>query len=106
VKPENWNASHPVNAMLNYANAVKLAQMQMQAIADGYDPTLGIMHDSRRGSPAWVLDTIEPERAAVDVAILRFIQNRSFAAADFIVRSNGVCRLSPQLARAVASMID
>jgi CRISPR-associated endonuclease Cas1 len=105
VKPENRNASHPVNAMLNYAYAVKLAQLQIQAIADGYDPTLGIMHNSNRGSPAWVLDMIELERAAVDAVILQFVCDQRFAAADFIVRKDGVCRLSPQLARAVASLI-
>ena len=106
VKPENRNASHPVNAMLNYAYAVKLAQMQIQAIADGYDPTLGIMHNGKRSNPALILDFIEPERPRVDAAILAFIAERSFAAADFIIRRNGVCRLSPQLARAMASIVS
>jgi len=105
VKPENRNASHPVNAMLNYAYAVKLAQLQIQAIACGYDPTLGIMHNSNRGSPAWVLDMIELERSAVDAAILQFVRDQTFAAADFIVRKDDVSRLSPQLARAVATLI-
>lgn len=40
--------------------------------------------------------------AKVDAAILAFIANRSFSAADFILRKDGVCRLSPQLARVVA----
>lgn len=105
VKPENRNASHPVNAMLNYAYAVKLAQMQIQAIADGYDPTIGIMHNGKRGSPALILDLIEPERPRVDEAILTFIKSRKFAAADFVIRANGACRLSPQLARVVAHMV-
>jgi CRISPR/Cas system-associated endonuclease Cas1 len=105
VKPENRNASHPVNAMLNYAYAVKLAQLQIQAIGDGYDPTLGIMRNSNRGSPAWVLDMIELERATVDAAILKFVRDQTFAAADFIVRKDGVCRLSPQLARMIAGII-
>lgn len=105
VKPENRNASHPVNAMLNYAYAVKLAQMQIQAIADGYDPTLGIMHNGKRGNPALILDLIEPQRPVVDAAILTLIRNQSFAAADFIIRRDGACRLSPQLARKVASLI-
>lgn len=48
AKPQNRAASHPINAMLNYAYAVKLAQMQIQAIADGYDPTIGIMHRTAR----------------------------------------------------------
>lgn len=50
VKAENRNASHPVNAMLNYAYAVKLAKLQIEAIADGYDLTIRIMHSSKRGS--------------------------------------------------------
>jgi len=41
----------------------------------------------------------QPERPKVDAAVLEFVANRSFAAADFIVRKDGVCRLSPQLAR-------
>ncbi len=106
VKAENRNASHPVNAMLNYAYAVKLAKLQIEAIADGYDPTIGIMHNSKRGSPAWVLDMIELERSAVDAQILQFVSDQKFAAADFILRKDGVCRLSPQLARKVAALVN
>ncbi len=71
VKAENRNASHPVNAMLNYGYAVKLAHLKIQAIANGYDPTIGVMHNSHRGSAAWVLDMIELERAAIDAAVLQ-----------------------------------
>jgi CRISP-associated protein Cas1 len=105
AKPQNRAASHPVNAMLNYAYAVKLAQMQIQAIADGYDPTIGIMHRGRRGKPAFIFDLIEPERPKVDAAILQFIQSSAFTAADFILRKDGVCRLSPQLAKVVAALV-
>ena len=105
VKPENRNASHPVNAMLNYAYAVKLAHLKIQTIADGYDPTLGIMHNSHRGSLAWVLDLIELERSAVDAAVLQIVRDHSFAGSDFILRKDGVCRLSPQLARMVAASV-
>jgi len=106
VKAENRNASHPVNAMLNYAYAVKSAKLQIEAIADGYDPTIGIMHNSKRGSPAWVLDMIELERSAVDAVILQFVRDKSFAPADFILRKDGCCRLSPQLARVVAGQVS
>ena len=105
IKPENRNASHPINAMLNYAYAVKLAQLQIDTIAGGYDPILGIMHNSKKGSPALVLDFIEPERPRVDAKILELIATGKFAAADFIVKRDGVCRLSPQLARAIASIV-
>lgn len=104
-KPENRNASHPINAMLNYAYAVKLAQLQIQAIADGYDPSFGIMHNGRRSKPAFILDLIEPERPVVDALVLRFVRARRFAAADFVLRTDGVCRLSPQLARMIATIV-
>ena len=104
-KAENRNASHPVNAMLNYAYAVKLAKLQLEAIANGYDPTIGIMHNSKRGSPAWALDMIELERASVDARILQLVADQKLAAADFILKRNGGCRLSPQLARLVAGLV-
>lgn len=105
IKPYNCSASHPVNAMLNYAYAVKLAQLQLQAISDGYDPTLGIMHNARRGKPSFALDLIEPERPQVDSAILNLIKSHSLHTVDFVLTRDGVCRLSPQLARAVATAV-
>lgn len=104
-KPQNRNASHPLNAMLNYAYTVKLAQMQIQAVADGYDPTIGIMHHGRRGKPSFVFDLIEPERPKIDATILQFVADQSFTAADFVILKDGGCRLSPQLARAVATLL-
>ena len=104
-RKENRDASHPVNAILNYAYAVKLSALQMQSIADGYDPTIGIMHVSVPGKPAFLLDLIEPERPKVDAEVLRFIRQQPLAAVDFIMRPNGSCRLSPQLARTVATLV-
>lgn len=103
--PKNRGASHPVNAILNYAYTVRQSQLQIDTVANGYDPTLGIMHNRHQGSNAYILDLIEPERPVVDAAVLRFLQRRSFSAADFIIRRDGVCRLSPQLARAVATTV-
>ena len=105
VKPENRNASHPVNAMLNYAYAVKSAQLQVQAVAEGYDPTIGIMHNGRREKSAYILDVIEPERPKVDATILKLIAGHTFSGADFIIREDGGCRLSPQLSRHVATLV-
>lgn len=103
-RPGNWKASHPLNAMLNYAYAVKAAQLKVQALAEGYDPDFGIMHNADRSYSAFAYDLIEPERPKVDAAVVEFVAKRSFAAADFIIRKDGVCRLSPQLARAVAML--
>lgn len=104
-KPGNWKASHPLNAMLNYAYAVKAGQLQVQALAEGYDPAFGIMHNADRSYCAFAYDLIEPERPNVDAAILEFIAKRSFAAADFVIRKDGACRLSPQLARVLATRV-
>ena len=104
-KPGNWKASHPLNAMLNYAYAVKAGQLQVQALAEGYDPAFGVMHNADRSYCAFAHDLIEPERPNVDATILEFVAKRSFAAADFTIRADGVCRLSPHLARAVAALI-
>ena len=103
----NRGATHPVNAMLNYAYAVLIAQTQIRLITEGYDPTLGIMHDreSDRGNyPAFALDHMEPLRPVVDRAILRLIATMIFTGGDFSIQHDGVCRLNPQLARRVASL--
>jgi CRISPR-associated endonuclease Cas1 len=100
----NQNAAHPVNAMLNYAYAILESQMRIQLVSEGYDPTLGIMHESREGSSAFVFDMMEPERPKVDRSILEFVKSHKFHAADFVIRTDGVCRLNPVMARLIARM--
>jgi CRISPR-associated protein Cas1 len=103
----NRGATHPVNAMLNYAYGVLVAQTQIQLIAEGYDPTIGIMHDreSDRGAyPAFALDRMEPLRPVVDRAVLHLVTTESFAGADFSIQPDGVCRLNPELARRIAQL--
>lgn len=99
---KNTYASHPLNAMLNYGYAVLQSHLQIQAVSAGYDPTLGIMHRSHGGSPAYILDLMEPHRPQVDTAILRFAFGQTFSGADFTLRSDGVVRLGPQLARTIS----
>lgn len=106
LKSKTRNASHPLNALLNYAYAMLQNRLQIQAIADGFDPTLGIMHHSRRDACAYIFDIMEPERPKIDAAILRFVAEHVFSGADFVIRENGSCRLSPQLAKHVAALID
>jgi len=101
----NRNASHPVNAILNYAYAILQAQLQIQAISDGYDPTLGIMHFRNPGSPAFIFDLMEPERPKIDRATIEFLKTERSHPADFTIRRDGVVRLNPQLARRVAGLV-
>jgi CRISP-associated protein Cas1 len=103
----NQNAGHPVNAMLNYAYALLESQIRIEAISEGYDPTIGIMHEGKRnGSSKFIFDLMEPERPKIDRAVLDFVKARVFDPADFVIRSDGVCRLNPEMARIVVARVS
>jgi CRISPR-associated protein Cas1 len=101
----NRNASHPVNAMLNYAYTILESKQRLKAVAEGYDPTIGIMHEGGNGAAAFIFDIMEAQRAWVDRSILDFVRSQTFHPADFALRSDGVVRLNPQLARAIVSIV-
>lgn len=101
----NRNATHPVNAMLNYAYAVLHSAVQTEAVAGGYDPSRGIMHESRPDASAMVLDMMEPRRPEVDGALIQFITRHRFSGADFTLTDKGVCRLTPELAKHIAALV-
>lgn len=103
----NIFATHPINAVLNYAYGVLLAQVQLQAIADGYDPTLGVVHTRSRSSygpprPGFALDLMEPHRPVVDRVVLGLVRDDVFCGADFLLQSDGVVRVGPELSKRVA----
>ncbi len=98
------NASHPVNAILNYAYGVLQSQVQIRLVSEGYDPMRGIMHSDQEYAPAFVFDMMEPERPKVDRAVLGFLKKEALQPADFTIREDGVVRLNPELARRVASI--
>ena len=79
--------------------------LQVNAVANGYDPMLGIIHYERAGSPAFVFDMMEPERPKVDRAVLGFLKPEALHPADFTIREDGVVTLNPELARRVARLI-
>jgi CRISP-associated protein Cas1 len=62
------------------------------------------MHEGHDGSSKFVFDLMEPERPKVDRAVLDFIKATVFDPADFTIRSDGVCRLNPEMARMVPAM--
>jgi CRISPR-associated protein Cas1 len=91
--------------MINYAYSVLRSQAQIDAVAAGYHPTRGIMHHGYQGSPAFVFDLMEACRPRVDAAVLGFALSETFTGADFVIRSDGVVRLAPQLARRVCQLV-
>jgi len=102
----NRNAAHPVNAILKYAYTVLESEVRIKAIAQGYDPTIGLMHEGRDGSSKFVFDLMEPERPRVDRAVLDFVKATVFDPADFTIRDDGICRLNPQMARMVVATVS
>jgi CRISPR-associated endonuclease Cas1 len=100
----NRNAAHPVNAILNYAYAVLESELRIKAIAEGYDPTIGVMHEGSNGSSKFIFDLMEPERPKIDRKVLDFVKSNVFDAADFVIRADGVCRLNPEMARMVVAI--
>lgn len=95
----NRRASHPFNAMLNYAYAILESQVRMEIVAHGYDPTIGYLHASNSDRHALVLDLMEPLRPIIDRRVFEFVQAHTFHPADFTIKSDGVCRLNPEMAR-------
>jgi CRISPR-associated protein Cas1 len=102
----NRNAAHPVNAILNYAYAALESEIRIKAISDGYDPTIGIMHEGSDGSSKFIFDLMEPERPKVDRKVLDFVKRHVFDPADFVIRTDGVCRLNPDMARMVVAKVS
>jgi CRISPR-associated endonuclease Cas1 len=105
LKGYNRDASHPVNAILNYAYAALESHVRIQIVSQGYDPSIGYLHAFEKYRAALVCDLMEPLRPIVDHNVLEFVQSRTFDRADFTIRDDGVCRLNPELARHVAATV-
>ena len=105
IKGYNRDASHPVNAILNYAYAVLESQVRIEILSQGYDPTIGYLHAYEKYRAALVCDLMEPLRPVADRAILGFVQSQIFQPADFTILNDGVCRLNPEMARHIAKLL-
>jgi CRISPR/Cas system-associated endonuclease Cas1 len=90
--------------MLNYAYGVLHSQVEIALVAHGFDPLRGILHRNQEYAKALVFDFMEIFRPLVDARVLKFVLKHAFSAGDFAINSEGVCRLNPQLAKAVAAI--
>jgi CRISP-associated protein Cas1 len=105
VKGYNRDASHPVNAILNYAYGVLESHLRTDIISQGYDPTIGYLHAFEKYRAALVFDLMEPMRPLVDQTVLAFAQSNTFQRTDFTITADGVCRLNPELARHLVGLL-
>ena len=82
----NHNAAHPIKRHMNYASAAVESEIRIRAISDGSRPTIGVMHEGR--------------------GVLDFNNGHVFDPADFVIRSDGVERLNPEMARMVVARVS
>jgi CRISP-associated protein Cas1 len=102
----NRHASHPVNAILNYAYAILESHVRAEIAIRGYDPTIGYLHAHQKDRAALVFDLMEPLRPIVDRKIIETVLSYVFEPTDFTIRSDGICRLNPEMARHTAALTE
>jgi CRISPR-associated protein Cas1 len=49
---------------------------------------------------------MEPERPKGDRAVLDFVKAHVLNPADFVIRTDGVCRLNPEMARMLVAKVS
>lgn len=77
-------ATDPVNAALNYAYALLLADLVRAVLACGLDPHQGFLHSNGRNKPALALDLAEEFRAAIaDSVVIGAFNNGELTRSDF-----------------------
>jgi hypothetical protein len=66
----------------------------------------GYLHAFEKYRAALVFDLMEPLRPIADAAVLRFVRDYTFERTDFTIRSDGLCRINPQMARHMVRLSD
>jgi CRISPR-associated protein Cas1 len=64
------------------------------------------MHGGRDGSSKFIFDLMEPERPRADRTVHNFDKGHVFDPADIVIRTDGVCRLDPEMARLVVAAVS
>lgn len=104
VSGENRNASHPVNAILNYGYAVLESQVRIACAMLGFDTSVSYLHAMKHDRPSLIFDLIEPLRPKLDRRLVEFIRSSTFSKGDFTISMQGACKLNPQSARRIVSV--
>jgi CRISP-associated protein Cas1 len=87
------NASHPINAMLNYAYTVEAGRLARALAARGLALQIGFLHSDKTGRNSLVWDAIEPLRPIIDARAFRYIEGREFKRNDFAQTGANTYRL-------------
>ncbi len=99
----NKHASHPINAMLNYAYVVEAGRLAKALAARGLALPIGFLHSDKKGRNSLVWDAIEPLRPAIDARVFGYVASREFARSDFPQTGATTFRLSRDV---IGEMLD
>jgi CRISPR-associated protein Cas1 len=93
-----YNASDPVNALLNYGYAFLQSCVRRAINMTGLDASLGYLHEDKPATTPLVYDLQEPYRWLVDYTVLRMVLSRTFTWDDFYFSSDDYrLRIKPPL---------
>jgi CRISPR-associated protein Cas1 len=83
ARNRQFNASDPVNALLNYGYAFLQSSVRRAVNTTGLDASLGYLHEDKPATTPLVYDFQEPFRWLVDYTVLRMLMSRTFTWDDF-----------------------
>ena len=98
-------AANPVNAILNFLDALLEAESRLAAAALGLDPGLGFLHADTKARDSLACDLMEPVRPQVDALVLDWIARSPLRREWFFEQRSGNCRLMAPFACQLAETI-
>ncbi len=84
----------PVNSLLSLAYTMLLSEIRQALLSEGFDPSLGFLHQDYPGRESLSLDFMEIFRSGVDELVLRWLAETSLDESSFFYRKKDGCRLS------------
>lgn len=84
----------PVNSLLSLSYTLLFSEVRQAMLIEGFDPSLGFLHQDYPGREALPLDFIEIFRTGVDSFVLQWLAETTPDATSFFYREKDGCRLS------------
>lgn len=84
----------PVNSLLSLAYTLLLSEVRQALLIEGFDPSLGFLHQEYPGREALALDFQEIFRPAVDDFVLDWLATAPLDRSSFYYRREEGCRLA------------
>ena len=84
----------PVNSLLSLGYTLLLSEIRQVLLMEGFDPSLGFLHQEYPGREALVLDFQEIFRTGVDDFVLRWLARTPLDRSAFYYRRQEGCRLA------------